>query len=136
MWDVWRLNEAETVSTSAERFTIRHSARRTLGEIVDANECADHAAYRLRVRSNLNPFIQRATLVRLEMTKTDPADLRRIYYRGHCLAYRGKQRLHSRVEQKRLFVFYEKLIELKIDLWEVSANSVDVGGYLSNRGHG
>src|SRR5687768_5474939 len=92
------LNEAESMLTGIENLTVIHALRRTKREVVDAHQCADHAAHGLSCGSHLKPFVERATLVRLEVTEGNPTDCRRIDDRRNCLAHCRKQRIHSGVK--------------------------------------
>src|SRR5687768_6676257 len=102
MWHVRCLCETVSTFTGVQHFTIGHALRWTHREIVDAYQCANEAAYWLRIRSDLQPLVQRATLIRLEMTEADPAYFRRIDDRLHRRAHRRKQHSHAGMKQQRL----------------------------------
>src|SRR5688572_7996545 len=69
------------------------------------------------------PLIDRAALIRFEMAKTHPTQVRRINKLRHSVTNDRKQSPHSRVEQKRLLVSYQKLAKAEVEVGKVSINT-------------
>lgn len=86
--------------------------RRPDGKIGNAGPGADDAAKRLRPRRQLQPLVQRAALICLEVTVADPAYARRINDPGDGLPNLREQATVTRLKEQRLVVLEQKLAEL------------------------
>jgi hypothetical protein len=109
--------------------------RRAVGEVRQVHERPDHPRDRLRVRRHLQPVVERAALIDLEVTEADPAELGRIDDPLHRLEHLGEHPPHARVVEERLIIHDEEVIELQVDLAEEDADAVDAGGDFSDEGH-
>src|ERR1051325_1042259 len=112
VWHVRRVKKAEAVLSCAQHFSICHRPRRALGKIIDAHHSSDQTTDRLRFQSYLEPVIECATLVRLEMAEPDPPYQRGLDHPCYFLTHQREHASHARVKQQRLVIPHEKLIEL------------------------
>jgi hypothetical protein len=112
MWHVRSLSEAKTILAGIENVAVIHSPGRTKREVVDAYERAHGAAQRLRIGSNLQPLVERATLVRFKVTEANPTYGRWIDHGRDRLEYCREQQSHSGMKQQRFFIPNQELIEL------------------------
>src|SRR5687767_10420301 len=99
MRDMRSLDKPKAMLPGNEDLTVNHPLRRTQCKIIYADKGANHAARGLSVGRDLQPFIKRATLIRLEMTEGNPTYLRWIHDGSDCLAHCRKQRFHARMKQ-------------------------------------
>jgi hypothetical protein len=95
---MWRLHKAKPVLTGAQNFVVVHALRWTQCKVVYTHHGADHAAHGLGIRCNLQPLIERATLISLKVTKANPSDSRRINHSSNRIANYWKKRFHSSVK--------------------------------------
>src|SRR5918992_5572708 len=89
---------------------------RPIGKIVHHHQRPNETAHRLRTWRDVQPFVEGATLIGLEVAEADPTQPRRIDNGRHGIEGRRKHFLQPRMHQERLFVFDEKLIELNAEL--------------------
>ena len=111
-------------------------ARRTRREILHVDHGADLTAGGLRVGRDGEPFVQRAALVHFEVTPANPAQRGRIDQAGHRLAHLREHPPHAGVEQQRLLVLDEEVVELQVELRSENRDSEDVWGDFVDLGHG
>jgi hypothetical protein len=62
----------------------------------------------------LVPLVQRPAFVRLEVAEADPANSRGIDQAGDRFVHEREQGAHAGVEQQRLVVEHEELVELEV----------------------
>jgi hypothetical protein len=86
----------------------------------------DQTAERLGPRSELEPVVERAALVRFEMAEADPAQPRGIDELRHPVAKVGEHPPVAGVEQDRLRIAHEEVVELESPPWNRQSNSEDV----------
>ena len=55
---------------------------------------------------------------------------------ANCLPHRREHLPHPGVEQERLIVFDEEMIELQVQLWDMNGNPIYVAGDFVDLGHG
>jgi hypothetical protein len=95
-----------------EHLAVGERTRGPSGELVDAHHRADEAADRGRVQRDRQPLVQRTAFVGLEVAEPDPAQAGRIDQGGNGLAHGGEDGAHAGMEEQRLVVAHEELIEL------------------------
>lgn len=130
-----RLIVTESVLTRGQHVVRIEDAGFAFGKIIHADQRSDHPAGRLRIRRDGQPIIQRATLVRLKVAPTDPAQHRRIEHLGDPLKHLGKHAPQAGVEEQRLVILHQEMIEAEIDLRIEDGDAVNVGSDFGNVGH-
>jgi hypothetical protein len=116
----------KSVFASAKSFIGSQTARRSIREIVQVDQCSHFAANRLRMRRAHEPFVKRATLINLEVTKPNPADSFRLDNASYRLANQRKYPSHACMVEKGFIVFDQELIELQIDLRHVGGDPIHI----------
>src|SRR5262245_37387632 len=64
------------------------------------------------MRSDIQPFVQSATLVRFKVTEPDPTKFRRINDGSYAFERERKHVFEAGMHQKRFVIFDQKLVEL------------------------
>jgi hypothetical protein len=113
---VGRPTKLKAVLACRKSLAIPQPPRRTDRKVVHADQRSEHAANRLGLRRNFEPVIQSTTFIRLEMTEPNVTDLRRIDDSRHSFLDGREHSFQPRVEEQRLVVFDEKVIELELEL--------------------
>src|SRR5512135_302311 len=108
--------EAEPILPGVEYVLFQNPTRRPGREIGNVDECRHDGAKRLCKRGHLEPLVQGAALVRLEMTESDPPDRRGVNDPRHAVMYEREHALHPGMEEQRLLVLDEEMVELKFEL--------------------
>jgi hypothetical protein len=85
------------VTPGLDRIVFRKPDRRPVGKVFEV-------------------LVEGAALVHLEVAPTDPARRRRINHAGDGVTDLGKHFPHTSVEQQRLIVFDDELVELRVEL--------------------
>jgi hypothetical protein len=94
---MWRRNKSDTVLAGLQDVAIGKRARSTIGEVVKHHDRSNNAAYRLRLRRNIEPFVQSAAFVRFEVAESNPAQLRGIHDRFNSFERGLKHSLETRM---------------------------------------
>jgi hypothetical protein len=129
-------HEAEAVPSRDEGLVRLQPARRPVREIRDVDHRAEFSAHWDGVWGFRQPFVERAALVDLEVAPADPAKARGIDQRRHGLAHRRKHASHARVEQQRLVVSDEEVIELEVESRHVHTDPIQIlGDFVDSRSH-
>src|SRR3569832_1083035 len=116
----------QSMTSNREDFVISERSRRPVGKIVDGDHRPDKAANCLRIRRDIQQFIQGAALVGLEMAKPIPAQLGGFDQGSYRLACDGKHLLHARMHDEWLVVFDQELIKLNTEVWMKRRNPINV----------
>src|ERR1041385_4879873 len=121
-----RCQKTQPVPAEIENLVVIQAPRWTVGIIIQHDHVADHAARGLSLRRHAQPFVQRATFIRLEMTETDPAQLCRVDNPCYGVTSYVEHFSEAGVHQKRLFVLNQKLIEFNLVGGDESRDAINV----------
>ncbi|MCQ4345941.1 hypothetical protein NGA35_00555 [Pseudomonas stutzeri] len=129
-----------------QRLAVLERPRRAVGEIVDRHQRRHRAAQRYRLRGDGQPFVERAALVGLDVGQADVAQALDRQHAGHRLAHQREQPARAGVEQQRLVVEQQVLVEREaaalhphrgVDAVDAVGDLDDVGARLRvGDGHG
>ena len=86
------------------------------GVVIDADDFADEHAERLGLRRRFEPVVEATDLVRFKMAPGHVAKLAWIHQRRHRVPQEGIHSLQAGVQQLRLFITNQKVLELQIKL--------------------
>src|SRR5437868_8905914 len=125
----------EAMFSSSQHIFWTKDARGSCGEVVDIDQGSNHVARGLGMRSDRQPFVKRATLVRLEVTPTNPTQACGVNNGSDTFAHFIEHTAKPGMKQKRLVVGYEEVVELKINLREKNADAIEIGCYFGDLGH-
>jgi hypothetical protein len=84
----------------------------------------------------LQPVVERAAFVGLEVAPGDVPQLRGIDERGDGVSQGREHRLEPRVKEQRFLVAHEEVIELHVEFRDVNGEPENVGGDFVDGGHG
>src|SRR5438874_816833 len=132
---VRRAAVAEAVPPGRDDLAVRERARRPVGDVVHADDGAHDAARGLRPGGAREPVVQRAALVGLEVAEADPTDTRGVDDLGHRVAHHGEHLAEPGVEEERLVVTDQELVELEVGLGDEGRDAEEVGRNLGHLGH-
>ena len=130
-----RGHEAEPVATRLEPLVDAQRTRRAVREVVDVDHRADDADDRGRLGGNRQPLVERAALVHLEVAPADPPQRRRVDHFRQRLAHLREHPAHAGVEEERLLVADQEMIELQIERLGIHADAVEIRGHFVDSGH-
>ena len=94
-----------------ERLAIGECARRAVRGIGERDRGADEARHRRRARRRRQELVHRSALVRFDVRKTDPSELVDRQDARDRLAHRPEQTSPAGVEEERLVVHDQDLVE-------------------------
>src|SRR4030095_5896499 len=114
MRNVWSCQKPKTKFASGENLIIVHCSCRTICEVVETDICAHEAANGCGIWRNIEPLIERSAFVGLEVAKANTTKRSGIDQGRNCIAHVRENAPHSGVKKQRLFVAYEKLVELNV----------------------
>jgi hypothetical protein len=80
--------------------------------------------------------VERSALVGFKVTPRDVPEFRGINQFGHGFAQVGKHALESGVEEQRLLVAHEEMIELHVKVRNVNGESEKIGSDFIDGSHG
>jgi hypothetical protein len=138
---VRRVDVAHAPAAEVEHLAVGEHARRAIGVVGQVDAAGDVAVRHFGARRGLQPQVERAAFVGLEMAEADPAQALERHDRGHGRTDGGEQLAVSGVEQQRLVAEHEELVEVEPggrgDLGDVSRDPEDaVGDLVDAGGHG
>src|SRR5213596_3291718 len=96
---------------------------------------AEERAFGLLEEESRVPAVQRAALVGLEVAEADPTDTRGVDDLGHRVAHHGEHLARPGVEEERLVVTDQELVELEVGLGDEGRDAEEVGRNLGHLGH-
>jgi len=82
----------------------------------------------LRPGRDREPVVEGAAFVHLEVAPADPPDRRRIQNTRNGVAHIREHTAHPGVEEERLLVANQEVIELQVNLRDVDRDAEQVGG--------
>src|SRR5574340_1520600 len=122
--------EPETVPAGLQQVILREDAGRTNREVVDADQRADQAAGRLRLRCQGQPLIERAAFVGFEMAERDPSKGGWIEDACDRIPHQREHLLHTRVKEQWFLVLDQEVVEPEIEVLHIDRNRKMVRSYL------
>src|SRR5215472_13209871 len=103
MRDVRRVDETDALTAAkVDDFAVRQYARGTIREIVEGYHAAGLTVRGRRLRRDREPFVHRAALVGLEMTKRYPTQAIGRHDAVQCVAIDRKHSPKTGMEHQRL----------------------------------
>src|SRR5215510_16554674 len=130
-----RRDEAEAMVAGVDHLVGCKATGRASGKILEVHEDTDLAAGRLRPRGDRQPIVEGSTFIHLEMAPTDPANRRRIKDTRNGVPYIREHTAHSGMEEERLLVPDQEVIELEVNLRNVDGDAEQVGGNFVDARH-
>src|ERR1700677_3449128 len=100
-----RWQKSEPMLARAQRFLAHERSGCPDRKVIDAHHPSRQAADSLRLRCDLQPFIEPATLIRLKVAKPDVSNCAWIDNPGNSFSQQWEHTTQSSVEQKRLIIF-------------------------------
>lgn len=126
----------EAVVSRVDHFASSEASGGAVREVVDTDEFPDEGADGFRVRSDLQPFVERAAFVGLEVAPGDVAEGRRIDEARHGVAQSGEHGPQPRVEKQGRLVANEEVVELHVEFRDVEGEAEKVGSDFVDGDHG
>ncbi len=145
MGNVRRVEPLDRVAAEHELLAVGERARRPVGDIGDGDHRRDPAAQRHRFGRRRQQLVERAALVGLEVRERDVAQSLDRHDRGDRFAHQREHPARTGVEEERLVVDQQVLVEAEalavgevdrgVDAVDAVADLVDVGAGLGVGDH-
>ena len=103
-----------------ENIVRRHAARGADGEVVHGDELADERTDGLGLGRELQPVVESADFVGFKVTPGNVPECCGINQRGDCFAQGWEHALEPGVKQQRLLVAHEEMIELHVEVRDLT----------------
>src|SRR5206468_1541990 len=132
---VRRAAVAPAVPPRHDDLAVRERPRRPVGDVVHADDGTHDAARRLGPRREREPVVQRAAFVGFEVAEADPTDTCGIDDPRHRRAHHRERLAEPGVEEERLVVTDEELVEREVGLRDEGRDAEEVRCDLGHLGH-
>jgi hypothetical protein len=128
-----RVDVADAVDAELDHLTIRERTRRSVGEVVERHHAAETAVRDLGSRCGREQLVHGAALIGLDVAEGDPPKPLDGRDAGDRVADEREHPARSGVEQQRLLVVDEELVEREAsgsDVGDEGREPVDAGSDL------
>lgn len=127
--------KAESVFTGGNDLSFDEALGGAIGKVVQIYQSSHETAGGLEVRRHGQPIVQGTDLVYFKMAPTNPSEGGGIDQAGNRFEQFGKHAAHARVVEQGFVISDEEVIELKVERFDVDADTKKIGGDFVDSGH-